>query len=74
MVHDTELDVKSTFEQETADADSHPASNLNAKDVAENESILFLEKMGVADPESVKIQERTFTSSALRNLIHNPSD
>ncbi|KAF8228867.1 hypothetical protein L208DRAFT_1289328 [Tricholoma matsutake] len=30
--------------------------------------------MGVADPESVKLQGCTFTSSALCNLVQNPSD
>jgi hypothetical protein len=74
VVHDTESDVKSIFDQETAGVNDHPALNLNTKDVANDESVIFLEKMGVADPESVKIQGCTFTSSASHNMIHNPSD
>ena len=51
VVHDTESDVKSTFDQETVGIDDHPALNLNTSDVAKDESVIFLEKMGVADPE-----------------------
>ncbi|SJL17394.1 uncharacterized protein ARMOST_20944 [Armillaria ostoyae] len=37
------------------------------------EEMTLLERMGVSDVESVKVQGRTFTAAALRNLVINPS-
>ena len=74
VVHDTESDVKKTFDEETAGIDDHPALNLSSKYGETDQSIIFLEQMGVSDPESVKLQGRSFTASALQNLVNSSSD
>lgn len=73
VIHDTSLDVKSTFDTETAGPDDHPALQVQ-QDPDSDEPVVFLEKMGVSDPECVRLQGRSFTASALRNLIREPAD
>lgn len=80
VVEDNELNAKIIFEEETAGFEEHPASLLQpasdhaTDDTADGlESVPFLEKMGVSDPESVNISGRTFTAAALRNLIPKSS-
>ena len=35
--------------------------------------LFFLEKMGVSDPEGVRLSGRAFTASALKNLVSSSS-
>ncbi|PPQ75657.1 hypothetical protein CVT26_001814 [Gymnopilus dilepis] len=74
VLHDQSLSVAKTFAEESAGLDDHPALQVQAADDDCDEPLLFLEKFGVSDPEGVKIQGRTFTAAALRNVIVNPSD
>ena len=58
----------SKFEEETAGFMSHPASSLNSDEI-KSELQVMIENMGMSDPECSQINGRTFTASALRNLI-----
>ena len=87
VVEDHELDAKVVFHEETAGFKDHPATLVhqdsdlssergNDEQSTDNNSedpVTFLEKMGVSDPESVRINGRTFTAAALRNLIPRSS-
>lgn len=77
IIHDADLDPDAVFSDETAGFASHPAGvfitsneNMNT-DCSDNCStaIAMVERMGVTDPETVKLPGRTFTASALKNLI-----
>ena len=56
------------FEEETAGFMSHPATSLDGENF-HLESHVMLENMGMSDPECSRINGRTFTASALRNLL-----
>jgi len=56
------------FSEETAGFAEHPADLLSS-DKHTTTPIVLLEKMGVSDPEGVKLLGRTFTASALKNLV-----
>lgn len=78
IVEDNELDVTRVFHDETAGFEDHPATlvredTTEVSPTVESSGLVFLEKMGVSDPESVKISGRTFTASALRNLVPRAS-
>ena len=51
VVHDTTLDAKQTFDDETAGFSDHPA--LQVKQDDGEDPVLFLEKLGVSAPENV---------------------
>ena len=51
VVHDTTLDAKQTFDDESAGFSDHPA--LQVKQDDGEDPVLFLEKLGVSDPENV---------------------
>lgn len=65
VIHDEESDASAYFLEETAGLEPHPAENLAVDD--ENQP--FIENMGVSDPDCSKMSGRSFTASALRNLI-----
>ncbi|KAG8970759.1 hypothetical protein FRC05_011710 [Tulasnella sp. 425] len=73
---DSALPVAETFEQETAGLEAHPATLLSTETTSESPSSpkIFLEAMGVSDPEGDKITGRTYTASALRNLVPKDKD
>ena len=78
VVEDHELDAKRVFHEETAGFEDHPATLVHQdNDVPSSDDdsspVTFVEKMGVSDPDSVKISGRAFTASALRNLIPHSS-
>lgn len=68
VVEDVNHDATKTFLEETAGVSEHPAKVLKA-DPDTNTPLILLEKMGVSDPEGVKLTGRTFMSSALKSLI-----
>jgi ATP-dependent exoDNAse (exonuclease V) alpha subunit len=71
VLNDT-LNPKTVFNQEAAAFSEHPADlviNEANRTSDDNTPFIFLEKMGVSDPEGDKISGRTFIASALRNLI-----
>ena len=70
--HNTQADVRSIFAEETAGFSEHPAEVLGSKGDSDGPLVL-LEKMGVSDPEGIKLSGRTFTASALKNLVSFPS-
>jgi len=72
VIHDTTLDVKHTFDDETAGFADHPA--LQVTQEGTEGLVVFLEKLGVSDPESVLLHGQSFTASALCNIIEKPSD
>jgi len=65
--HDT--DVRTVFAEETAGFAEHPAEALTGSSCDSDAPLILLEKMGVSDPEGVKLSGRTFTASALKNLV-----
>jgi hypothetical protein len=71
VIVEDNLDPDDAFAEETAGIDDHPALALNG---SPGDDHIFLEKMGVSDPDCVRIEGRTFTASALRNLVCRPSD
>jgi len=85
VIEDHELDAKIVFHKETAGFEDHPAILVhqdplsseqdNGEQLTNNNSglVTFFEKMGVSDPESVRINGQTFTAAALRNLIPQSS-
>jgi Helitron helicase-like domain at N-terminus len=73
VVHDESLDVDRVFADETAGFSEHPAELVRGDSVSGTSEIL-LEKMGVSDPEGVKLSGRTFTASALKNLVPSSSE
>ena len=73
VIDEKDIDVAKVLAEETAGIDDHPALQVLQSN-NENEITVFLEKMGVSDPEQVKVQGRTFTADALRNIIQDPSD
>jgi len=68
IIQDDEQDPGLVFNEETAGFMDHPAHEFREGKPEDNDDIM-LEKMGVSDPESDKISGRTFTSTALRNLV-----
>ncbi|KAI6044159.1 hypothetical protein EDC04DRAFT_2942385, partial [Pisolithus marmoratus] len=78
VVEDNELDAMKVFQDETAGFEDHPAMlvcqhTAEPSPDADSKPVTFLEKMGVSDPDSIKISGRTFTASALRNLVSRTS-
>lgn len=71
IIQDTDVDPERVLTEETAGFTNHPAAVFRTDLDPENDldSKIMLEKMGVADPESEKIGGRTFTASALQNLV-----
>lgn len=73
IIYNHEIDPDIVFNEETAGFGAHPAAVFRQNQQASsNENIcheVMLEKMGVSDPESEKCPGRTYTASALRNLV-----
>jgi len=68
----TTLDAKQVFDDETAGFSDHPALQVDQEDT--EGPVMFLEKLGVSDPENVLLHGCSFTASALQNLVEKPSD
>ena len=66
------LDVKHTFDDETAGFSDHPALQVTQEGNDEG-PVIFLEKLGVSDPESVLLHGQSFTASALHNIVEKLS-
>ena len=69
VVEDHVSDVSQIFLEETAGPSEHPAELLKDPISKSDEPFVFLEKVGVSDPEGDRLSGRTFISSALRNLV-----
>ena len=54
VIHEKDIDIAKLLAEETAGIDDHPALQV-LQSSNENEITVFLEKMGVSDPEQVKI-------------------
>ena len=71
IVEDHETNASSTFAEETAGFAEHPAhlifDDKHGSDLSES-STLLLEKMGVSDPNGVKISGRVSTASVLKKI------
>ncbi|KAG8912353.1 hypothetical protein FRC01_005141, partial [Tulasnella sp. 417] len=76
VIVDSDLSSQETFEEETAGLEEHPASMLSNDGVSDDSSTpkIFVEAMGVSDPEGDKIAGRTYTASALRNLVRKDGE
>ena len=72
VVHDTTLNAKQTFDDETAGFSDHPALQVGQDDG--EGPVIFLEKLGVSHPENVPLHGQSFIASPLRNLVEKPSD
>jgi len=72
IITDNTLDPSSVFMNETAGISEHPAELMLASNKIQKDDdspFIFLEKMGVSDPEGDKLSGCSFIASALRNLI-----
>ena len=72
VFEDHKTHVGTVFAEETAGFSEHPADIIHTNKSCE--PFVLLEKMGVSDPESVKLTGQAFTSSALKNLVPASSD
>jgi len=72
VIHDTTLDAKQVFDDETAGFSDHPALQVDQEDT--EGPVMFLEKLGVSDPENVLLHGHSSTAPALQNLVEKPSD
>jgi len=68
IIYDSYSDPINILEEETAGFMSHPACPLNL-DKSGFQPKVMLENMGMSDPECSRINGRTLTASALRNLV-----
>jgi hypothetical protein len=57
------------FSEETAGPSEHPAELLKDSHSKSDESFVFLEKVGVSDPEGDRLTGRTFVGAGLCNLV-----
>ena len=73
IVEDHVSDVSHIFSEETAGPSEHPAEILKETNSESNEPFIFLEKVGVSDPEGDKLTGRTFVGAGLRNLVNDIS-
>jgi len=69
VIEDHASDVSQIFLEETAGPSEHPAELLKVPPSEADEPFVFLEKVGVSDPEGDRLSGRTFVSRALRNLV-----
>ena len=69
VITDHNSDAYSIFAEETAGFSEHPSEVAGSPSSINDDSVCFLEKMGVSDPEGDKIKGHTFTASVLRNLV-----
>ncbi|KAG8893641.1 hypothetical protein FRC01_013463, partial [Tulasnella sp. 417] len=67
---DEDLSARDVFEEETAGIDAHPATSVRNDEPGDDplKPKVFVEHMGVSDPEGDKIPGRTFKVAALRAL------
>ena len=73
IVEDHVSDVSHIFSEETAGPSEHPAEILKETNSESNEPFIFLEKVGVSDPEGDKLTGRTFVGAGLCNLVNDIS-
>ena len=73
VFEDHETNVDKTFANETAGFSEHPAELIRTHSGSDS-AVVFLEKMGVSDPEGIRLTGRTFTASALKNLVPSSSE
>ena len=73
VIFEKDADIQKLFAKETAGISEHPALQV-FETKNENDVTVFLEKLGVTDPEQVKVTGCSFTANALRNIIQDPSD
>ena len=72
VFEDHYIDVKIVFSNETTGFSEHPA-DLICGDHVSTTPIVLLEKIGVSDPEGVRLSGREFTASALKTLVSSSS-
>jgi hypothetical protein len=73
VFEDHKTNVDKTFANETAGFSEHPAELIRTHSDSDS-AVVFLEKMGVSDPEGIRLTGRTFTASALENLVPSSSE
>ena len=71
IIHDSKLEAQQVFSEESAGLSEHPAELLHNTNMPVDEPFIFLEKMGVSDPEGDRLSGHTFVASALRNLVQD---
>jgi hypothetical protein len=73
VVEDHNSDASKIFSEETASLSEHPVDLMKGNDNFD-EPFLFLEKMGVSDPEGDRLSGRTFVAAGLCNLVQDKAD
>jgi hypothetical protein len=77
VIHDQRKDPSNVFAKATAGPAQHPAQDaldgLKGQD-APDDPFVFVEKIGVTDPDSVNLSGRTFQAAALCNITLKDND
>jgi hypothetical protein len=68
IFEDHVTNVEEIFAEETAGFSKHPAQLINST-LNSTTPVLLLEKMGVSYPDGARLSGRSFTASALKNLV-----
>jgi hypothetical protein len=74
VIQDCKSDPSTIFEEESAALFEHPAMSLNPSESASDEPFVFLERVGVSDPEGDRLSRCTFIGATLRNLVRYKAD
>ena len=73
VVEDNISDASQIFLNETAGPSEHPAEMLKDSNKPDD-SFVFLEKVGVSDPEGDRLTGRAFIGAGIRNLVSSMAD
>lgn len=75
VIHDATSDPGHVFHEESAGLDNHPADDLAQDGEGDSgEPIVFLENVGIMDPETVDVKSSSATAAALRSIFMKSSD
>src|SRR5882762_1900294 len=74
IVEDNISDSSWIFLDETAGPSEHTAEMLKDSHTNTNEPFVFLEKVGVSDPEGDRLTSRAFIGAGLPNLVSDMAD
>jgi hypothetical protein len=66
VIHDSVSDTRRVFEEESAGLDNHLAADLQSSSTGE--TVIFLESLGMSDPECSQINTYKAQANGLRNM------
>jgi len=74
VVKDNISDASQIFLNETVGPSEHPAEMLKDSNNKKDEPLIFLEKVGVSDPEGDRLTGRAFIGAGIHNLVSDMAD